>query len=68
MISEHNQAVTEFMKSCREQDPTKYDEVCQRNPVIGQRQWRRIREREIAFSSSEFEDLYASDTRLDQEE
>ena len=66
--SEHTEAVHEFMKQCQRDNPEQYARVCEQFPIIGNRQWRRIREREVPYTALDFEELYSADTRLDQED
>jgi hypothetical protein len=67
-MDNHNKAVSEFLQSCRLADPERYTKICQTYPTLSGRQWKSIREHELPYTASEIEDLYASDTKLDQEE
>ena len=57
MNKKHNQAVNEFMRSCQRKDPQRYEEVCERYPVLSSYQWRRVREQEIPFASLSPEEI-----------
>ena len=42
----HDDLVNQFMQKCKREQPTKFQEVCDKYKTIDNRQWRRIKDRE----------------------
>ncbi len=52
-MDEHQKRVKEFFDTCKETEPERFKQVCDKYPTISGRQWARIRAKEFTVGDSE---------------